>query len=144
MLLIDNGRISDTYAVSTAARGSGNRDGSLQTPLGLHRVAQRIGEHAPRGAIFEHRTDTGRRWQGEKLDRDLILSRILHLEGLEDGVNRGPGIDSFERCIYIHGTNHEDRIGTPCSHGCVRMRNADIIRLFDVVREGDIVVIDQG
>ncbi len=142
--LVEDGHVTHGYPVSTAARGAGNRDGSLQTPLGVHRVAERIGEGAPHGTIFEGRADTGRRWLGETLDRDLILSRILRLEGLEDGVNRGPDIDSLERCIYIHGTNHESRIGTACSHGCVRMRNADVVRLFDQVREGDIVVIDQG
>ncbi len=72
---------------------------------------------------------------------DLILTRVLTLDGLEDGINRGPGVDSASRYIYLHGTNAEHRLGTPCSHGCVRLANADVATLFELVREGDPVVI---
>ena len=72
----------------------------------------------------------------------MILTRILRLEGLEEGVNRGPGIDSFERYIYIHGTNKERQIGAPMSNGCVCMKNNDVVALFNSVKEGTIVVID--
>ena len=133
------------WPVSTATVGLDNRDGSLGTPPGLHRIAARIGEGRPEGAVFVGRQPTGEVWSlqtaaGED-DRDLILTRILTLEGLAEGVNRGPGIDSLERFIYLHGTHREDRLGRPDSHGCVRLGNRDILEVFDRVKEGDPVVI---
>lgn len=140
------GRAAGVYPVSTAARGIGNRDGSLQTPLGLHWVAQRIGDTAPAGTIFRGRSGTG-----EVADiltapeagsgDDHITSRILWLEGLEPGINRGGNVDSFARYIYIHGTNEEGRIGSPVSHGCIRMRNQDLIGLFPRVPLHSLVLI---
>lgn len=141
-----------SWAVSTAAAGVDAREGSGGTPPGVHRILRRIGAGAPPGTIFLSRESTGLTWpadaapgaagpDGEPLPGDLILTRILTLDGLEEGVNRGPGVDSVARYIYIHGTNAEDRLGTPCSHGCVRMANADVMALFDLVREGDPVVI---
>lgn len=140
------------WAVSTAAAGIDAREGSGGTPPGVHRVLRRIGAGAPVGAIFLSREPVGLTWpvnpadgatapDGTPLPADLILTRILTLDGQEEGVNRGPGVDSVARYIYIHGTNAEDRLGTPCSHGCVRMANADVLALFDLVREGDPVVI---
>jgi len=140
--LMRNGRPAAVYPVSTAARGPGTRVDSLKTPIGIHRIARRIGVRAPSGTIFRARRQTRERWKGEDCPDDLILTRILRLEGLEKGFNKGPGVDSFGRCIYIHGTNRERDIGRPASHGCVRMRNDDIVKLFNSVREGDIVVID--
>jgi UDP-N-acetylmuramate--alanine ligase len=143
----------DSWPVSTAAAGLDARDGSGGTPPGAHRISRRIGDQAPRGMVFVSREPTGRLWphdtdfEGRGKDcgadqaEDLILTRILTLDGLEGGVNRGPGVDSGERYIYIHGTNAETRLGTPCSHGCVRLGNADVMALFDLVREGDPVVI---
>ena len=113
----------------------------MRTPPGWHRIHARIGEGAPSGAVFVSREATGDRWKGEPEAADLILTRILTLEGLEDGVNRGPGHDSLERYIYIHGTNHEEELGRPASHGCVRMGNADVIDLFARVAVGDPVVV---
>ena len=104
----------------------------------MHR---RIGEDAGRGCVFASREPTGETWCGEARDDDLILTRILTLDGLEEGVNRGPGHDSLERYIYLHGTNHERLLGRPVSHGCIRLSNADICRLFDGMREGDHVLI---
>jgi len=141
LVLIESGRVLGEYPVSTAAAGIGGEDGSLRTPPGWHRVHARIGAGAPTGAVFESRVATGARWTGEPRDEDMILTRVLTLEGLEDGVNRGPGRDSLERYIYFHGTNHESRLGTPASHGCVRLANDEVIDLFDRVREGDAVVI---
>lgn len=133
-----------TYPVSTAAAGVGGEEGSFRTPPGWHRIHDRIGQGAPSGAVFESRVATGDVWRGERRDGDLILTRVLTLEGLEDGVNRGPGRDSLARYIYIHGTNHEDSLGSPESHGCVRMANADVIELFERVAEGDpVVVVDR-
>ncbi len=110
----------------------------------MHRILQGIGDGAPLGTIFESRQPTGATWNKDAPDNqpeDLILTRLLTLDGQEEGINRGPGMDSRERYIYIHGTNHEDKIGTAVSHGCVRMTNTDIIELFDRVEEGDPVVI---
>jgi UDP-N-acetylmuramate-alanine ligase len=141
---IDGGRVMAEYPVSTAAAGIGGASGSLRTPPGWHRVHARIGAGAPRGAVFESREPTGKVWRGEPREDDLILTRVLTLEGLEPGVNRGPGFDSLERFIYVHGTNHEARLGSPDSHGCVRMANQDVIDLFERVREGDGVLVLEG
>ena len=84
-----------------------------------------------RACVFASREPTGETWTGEARDDDLILTRILTLDGLEDGVNRGPGHDSLERYIYLHGTNHERLLGRPVSHGCIRLSNADICSLFE-------------
>ena len=143
----------DHWPVSTAAAGLDGREGSGGTPPGAHRIARRLGGDAPPGMVFVSREATGRIWSADQPgdqdrvaaehdhDADLILTRVLTLDGLEDGVNRGPGVDSATRYIYIHGTNAEPRLGTPCSHGCVRMGNADVMKLFDLVQEGDPVVI---
>ena len=126
------------FRISTAANGLGNATGSNATPTGWHRVASRIGAGAPTGQVFRSRRRTRRvlapeLWQMPE-GEDLILTRILRLAGLEPGVNRGPGIDSFARYIYIHGTNHEQHLGRPASHGCIRMANRDIVELCDFSR----------
>ena len=117
------------------ARGIGAAAGSHRTPPGWHRVAGRIGATAPLGQIFRARRRTCRvllpsAWRQPPNGEDLILTRILRLDGLEPGVNRGPGIDSFSRYVYLHGTNHEQLLGRPASHGCIRMANRDIAALF--------------
>ena len=127
--------------VSTSANGVGGEEGSFRTPPGWHRIHRRIGAGAARGAVFVSREPTGETWGDETRDDDLILSRVLTLEGLEDGVNRGPGCDSLERFIYLHGTNHEDDLGRPVSQGCVRLGNDDVLELFDRVQEGELVLI---
>ena len=130
-----------TWPVSTATAGINARDGSGGTPPGVHRIDRRIGSGAAPGTIFASREPTGEIWRDEPDERDLILDRILTLEGCEEGVNRGEGVDSRARYIYLHGTNHVDRIGEPCSHGCVRLTPADIVALFGRVEVGDPVVI---
>jgi UDP-N-acetylmuramate--alanine ligase len=130
------------FPASTSRFGIGNREGSNMTPQGIHRVTEKIGDHTPKGRIFRSRIDTGENWDGTPNGENLILSRILRLEGLEEGVNKGPGIDSYERYIYIHGTSKESSVGTPLSHGCVVLRNDDMISLFDSVMEGTIVIIN--
>jgi lipoprotein-anchoring transpeptidase ErfK/SrfK len=142
LLVITDGSIDKSYPVSTSSRGTGNREGSFQTPRGVHRIREKYGAGAPAGRIFRDRLDTGETWPIGKRGENLIMTRILRLEGLEAGVNKGPGIDSYERYIYIHGTNNEHRIGEPFSQGCVCMKNADIIELFDFLEEGAIVIID--
>ena len=141
LVLIEDGRALGEMRVSTAKAGVGSAEGSMRTPPGWHRVHARIGEGAESGAVFESRVLTGWTWRGEASDDDLILSRVLTLEGLEEGVNRGPGVDSLERYIYLHGTNHEAILGRPDSHGCVRLANSDVIALFERAREGDVVLI---
>lgn len=141
VLLVEDGVATGAWPASTAANGIGGEAGSYRTPPGWHRVHGRIGEGAPSGTVFVSREPTGEVWDGGTRDDDLILTRILTLEGLEDGINRGPGCDSLERYIYIHGTNHDESLGRPGSHGCVRMGNGEVIELFDRVREGDPVVI---
>ena len=138
-------------ACSTAAKGVGTELNSEQTPPGWHRICEKIGDGAPWGAIFRSRVNTGRCWKpGDKTSEDLVLTRVLWLEGLEEGINRGRNgkgvsVDSKERSIYIHGTNDEARIGTPTSHGCVRLLNDDVLTLFDRWTEtGDLVYLDPG
>jgi UDP-N-acetylmuramate--alanine ligase len=141
MSLIKDNFISKIYPVSTSLYGIGNQEGSFKTPPGLHIVIEKIGADAPLGRIFKDRLDTGVDWNPQLIQENLILTRILRLKGLQPGVNSGPGIDSFERYIYIHGTGHESEIGKPHSHGCVCMKNIDIIELFDLIAEGTFVTI---
>jgi len=124
------------YTVSTALNGEGFAVGSYRTPTGTFRICERIGDGEPSGKIFKARVAVGIWDPSDASDDDLILTRILRLEGLEP-INA----NTFERCIYIHGTNREDQIGQPASHGCIRLRNADIIELFDMISVGDDVEI---
>lgn len=151
-VLVDTGAQTLTYykgataeavfGASTSRFGIGNSEGSYKTPRGLHRVAEKIGDGAPPRTIFSSRENTGVVWEDGMDDENQILTRILRLQGLEAGVNAGDMIDSYDRYIYIHGTNKEDLIGTPFSHGCVCMRNEDIIALYDMVDVGTYVYID--
>lgn len=146
LLLIEASAVTRTYPVSTAAAGIDARDGSGGTPPGVHRIERKIGADEPTGAVFASRQPTGEIYgppaAGDAPDeRDLILTRILTLAGLEEGVNRGGGVDSQARYIYLHGTNQEDRIGQPVSHGCIRLTSRDVVDLFDQVAAGDPVVI---
>lgn len=134
------------YAVSTAKNGPGELFGSECTPRGLHVIRAKIGDSQPMGAVF-----VGRRWTGEiyndDLDqqfpgRDWILSRILWLSGCEVGRNRLGQVDTMRRYIYIHGAPDHLIGGRPMSHGCIRMRNADVVDLFDRVSTGTTVQID--
>ena len=139
--LLQGDRAAAAWPVSTALNGIGGAENSFKTPPGWHRIQARIGDGAPPGTVFRSREPTGDVWRGEPSDDDLILTRILTLDGLEDGVNRGTGHDSLARYIYFHGTNQEDLIGRAASHGCVRLSNADICTLFNQVREGDLVLV---
>ncbi len=141
-LVSSTANASRSYAISTALNGMGNQNNSFMTPLGLHRICEKIGADEPSGMIFEARVATGR--IAENLDnreRDEITSRILWLDGLEDGINRNGDCDTQARYIYIHGTTDERRIGEPVSAGCVRMTNADVIDFFDRVKVDDLVLI---
>ncbi|WP_081616576.1 MULTISPECIES: L,D-transpeptidase [unclassified Thioalkalivibrio] len=145
----EGGKVTDVFDVSTSERGIGNQDGTYKTPLGLHRIAERFGDGAAPGTVFRARANTGEiaeilTGEGERSRRDNITSRILWLEGLEPGLNRGGSIDSYQRYIYIHGTDEEGRIGEPASEGCVRMRNDEVIELFPRLPVGTLVVILNG
>ena len=142
-LLAPNDTAPHCYPVSTSRHGLGTRKESYQTPQGIHRIAQKIGDGEPQGCVFKSRIASVETClqQADDAQQDVITSRILWLEGLQPGINRGGEVDSFERYIYIHGTADEAHIGEPASIGCVRMKNADVIDLFERVEQGDLVVI---
>jgi len=136
------GGVWRSWPVSTAVRGPGNRRDSLQTPLGEHRIAARIGEGLPALTAFVARRPVGLYRPGrDDPERDWILGRILWLEGMQTGLNRRGAVDTKSRFIYIHGTHEESRIGRPASHGCIRMRIVDMLELFDHSRVGERVRI---
>ena len=132
----DAGRVLKSYSVSTAKRGVGEKNGSLQTPRGRHIVRARIGAGQPLRAVFVRRRATGEIWTPELhakyLGRDWMLTRILWLSGCEVGRNRLGDVDTMRRMIYVHGAPDSADIGKPGSHGCVRMRNEDVAELFEL------------
>jgi lipoprotein-anchoring transpeptidase ErfK/SrfK len=128
------------YAISTALHGPGEAHGSGCTPRGLHRVRARVGAGCAPGTVFVGRRATGEVYSPELAaahpGRDWILTRILWLSGCEPGINRGGTVDTLRRYIYIHGCPDDCAMGVPLSHGCVRIRNADVVALFDAVCVG--------
>lgn len=136
-LFADNGEVLREYPVSTAGAGVGEISGSFQTPRGQHLIRAKIGAGQPANTVFVRRRPTGEIWTPELAEqfpgRDWILTRILWLSGCEAGRNRHGCVDTMRRYIYIHGTPDVTDMTTPGSHGCVRMRNADLIELFDLV-----------
>lgn len=144
IVLLENGKSIKVFAVSTSKNPPSCVADSYGTPTGLHAIADKIGAGAPEGMVFKGRVATGQLFNEvskEDAARNLITSRILRLRGLESGKNSGTDCDSYERYVYIHGTNHEDRIGQPASAGCVQLRNSEVIELFDQVETGDLVWI---
>ena len=139
-LLGDDGACIRRYSVSTARNGAGEASGSFCTPRGRHIIRARIGAGAPIGAAFRGRRPTGEVWTPELAaanpGRDWILTRILWLSGTEPGFNRLGEVDSMRRYIYIHGTPDSEPMGVPLSIGCVRMRNRDVVELFELVPAG--------
>ncbi|MFT5548403.1 MAG: hypothetical protein ACI9CO_000318 [Candidatus Azotimanducaceae bacterium] len=134
--------LTQHYTISTAAAGVGNRLDSYKTPFGIHQIKQKIGDAEANGTVFKGRKPIGRiSNQTDNQDEDEITTRILWLDGMEQGINRGGGDDTLARYIYIHGTSDEMRIGQAVSHGCIRMRNKDVIKLFDGVLVNDLVFI---
>lgn len=142
------GRVLARWPVSTALKGAGNAEGSNQTPLGRHRVRARIGAGQPIYTVFRGRRPTGEIYSDaigrEFPHRDWILTRMLWLCGEEKGFNRGGCVDSQRRYIYIHGTPDTEPMGEPRSHGCIRMRNQDVLDLFERVPVGTPVFITQA
>jgi L,D-transpeptidase YbiS len=147
MQLLDGDRVLADYAVSTGGNGPGEINGSGCTPRGRHIVRAKIGRGAPSGSVMIGRRPTGEVWTPELHaqfpKRDWILTRILWLSGMEHGRNRLGCVDTFRRYIYLHGTPDITKLGAPGSKGCVRMRNADIIELFDRIPVGTEVDIHE-
>ena len=144
MQFFRGGGLVKSWVVSTSKRPPSNVKDSLGTPRGLHEIAERIGGGQPPGMVFKSRVSTGRHFSelpDGAVNDNLITSRILWLRGLEPTVNRGGNVDTYERYVYIHGTNHESRLGEPLSSGCVLMGNLDIVELYEDVRTGDHVFI---
>ena len=146
-LFDDDGKLLHQYPVSTSKYGTGSRNGSEKTPLGLHRIKNKLGGSMPVNEVFIGRVPHGSleecQQRGVELPDDVIMSRIMWLEGMEPGRNQGGYVDTYQRYIYIHGTNHEDSIGTPSSIGCIRMRNQDVVDLFRQVEIGSEVLIEE-
>ncbi len=137
------------HVISTSLRPPSNLKDSLGTPRGLHAIAEKHGAGQPPGIVFKARVSTGKHFSefpADQQEKNLITSRILWLRGLEPGVNAGRNaagatVDTYDRYVYLHGTNHEERLGRPFSGGCIEMNNLEIIALFDEVRVGDHVWI---
>ena len=136
LAIIDRGNVLAIYPVSTSKFGLGDWRGSRFTPLGKLEIAKKIGDNAPPGAVFKDRLRTGEVVGPDSPGRDPIVTRILWLRGLE-----AQNANAFTRDIYIHGTPEEQRIGTPASYGCIRMRSSDVIQLYDIVGTGAAVTI---
>ena len=145
LYLIENNLIKASYPISTSKYGEGSIQNSFKTPLGEHSIKEMIGEEAEINTIFTSRINTKRSAtiidQFEDTDNDYVTSRIIWLDGEEEGFNKGGNVDSFRRYIYIHGTHEEGLIGTKASHGCIRMFNYDVIELFKLVNIGTKVLI---
>jgi hypothetical protein len=142
---IQNDSIIKEYIISSSAYGIGSKAGSNKTPIGLHSIKEKYGDNTPINGRM-----TGRVFYGDiatiytdetKSKTDDITSRIFWLEGMEKGKNKGKGIDSFSRYIYIHGTSEEGRLGKPASHGCIRMKNKEVIDLYKLIEVGTLVLI---
>jgi len=143
--VVSNNNILKTYTVSTAKAGIGSKKNSNKTPLGVHRIKNKIGDKAPLGTIFFARQPSGQIAEiytdTTDTPKDYVTTRILWLDGLEPGKNKGGKVDSYERYIYIHGTHEEGLLGKPMSMGCIRMKNIDVTELFNMVKEGTLVII---
>ncbi|MES9971617.1 MAG: L,D-transpeptidase [Candidatus Thiodiazotropha sp.] len=145
LLCCEADRVVKSYPVSTAVNGPGEICGSGCTPRGKHRIRLKIGNDCPENTVFVARRPTGERFNDQLAAsdpaRDWILTRILWLTGIETGKNRGGNVDTLRRFIYIHGTPEDQPMGVVASHGCIRMRNQDLIELFDRVETGTLVEI---
>ncbi|HET6407102.1 MAG TPA: L,D-transpeptidase, partial [Chthoniobacteraceae bacterium] len=136
--LLDGDTLTRRYVISSSRHGLGSEPGSNRTPLGKFRIAEKHGDNAEPGMIFVSRVATGK-FGHEDDPKDNVQTRILWLEGLEEG-----NANTYDRYVYIHGTNAESRLGVPASEGCIRMSNADVIDLYNAVEAGTEVQIDAG
>jgi hypothetical protein len=145
LYLIENDSTIKKYPISTSKNGIGSKQDSYKTPPGLHTIKRKIGGDVPFGGIMISRVYEGKiakiLTERENAPKDYVTSRIMWLQGEEPSVNRGRNIDSYNRYIYIHGTPEEGYIGEPASHGCIRMKNKDVIELYDIVEEGTPILI---
>ena len=132
---------AQSFRISTSRFGIGQVAHSNRTPLGLHRIARKIGGGLPWGAVFKSRKLIGYTWEG--LANAAIVHRILWLEGLQPGFNRGGNVDTFQRYVYIHGTGDETTLGRPASHGCVHVRGTELLPLYDLLPPGTLVWISR-
>ncbi|MDP8268078.1 MAG: L,D-transpeptidase [Candidatus Tenebribacter davisii] len=135
MLIEDNYKIAE-YPISSSKFGLGNKTGSNMTPLGYHKINEKLGDHAHINSIYKNGkfTDKIATVNGKYNEKEsVITTRIIKLEGLENNINKGGEVDSLKREIWIHGTPFENKIGTPASHGCIRMKNEDIILLYNSI-----------
>ena len=148
LTVFDGTQILAHFSISTAANGAGCQKNSGCTPTGQHVIRAKIGEGAPINSVFVGRRATGEICSPELMaefpNRDWILTRILWLSGTEVGVNRLGDVDTMQRYIYIHGTPDDVALGQPGSHGCIRMRNTDVIALFNMVPFGTPIHISGG
>ena len=142
-LSVEDFRFVKTITCSTSRFGIGQQEGSNCTPLGLHRIAEKIGAGEPPGTVFKARKVVGHTSQPGFSDAK-ITTRILWLEGLEPGFNQGGQVDSQARYIYIHGTADQASIGRPTSHGCIHLSDADLVPLFDLLPGGTLVWIAEA
>ena len=146
--LIEDAHTLLDVSVATAKNGPGEKSGSECTPRGMHQIRAKIGANCPENTVFVGRRPTGERYHRELRvqfpNRDWILTRILWLSGLEPGKNRLGDVDTMRRYVYIHGCPDDDKMGIPSSHGCIKMRNSDVISLFDLVETGTRVNIMEG
>ena len=145
LTLFEGSNVVVKYSISTAKNGVGQKNGSECTPLGEHVIDAKIGSGAVENTVFVGRKETGEIFSNElkenNPDRDWILTRILWLSGLEQGKNKGGDVDTLNRYIYIHGCPDSDSFSSPSSHGCVKMRNKDVMELFENVDVGTRVLI---
>lgn len=145
LYLIGDGLVIDEFTVSTAANGIGSTLGSFKTPVGLHRIAEKVGDDLPINTIISQKVSTGVvatiDTSGHDTGQDVITTRVLHLDGMEDDVNKGGQSDSYSRGIFIHGTQEEGRLGSAASKGCIRMANEEIMALFEKVEVDTFVII---
>jgi len=147
LYLFELGAITKTYKISSSKYGEGSELGSFKTPLGKHEVKKLIGHDEKIGMRFTGRipSEIFPIYSTEKIyvADDVVQSRIIWLSGMEEGENKGPGVDSFDRFIYIHGTPEEWLLGEKASKGCIRMSNTDVIELFDLLEGGETVLINK-
>ena len=146
-VLVDSKEILLEYIMSSSKFGNGSQIHSNKTPLGWHKVTERFGGEQLQGSIFKARQPQKsilqpNEWRNDE-DGDFVLTRILWLDGLEPGVNQGGSLDTHTRCIYIHGTNQEHLLGTPASHGCIRLSNRDVMELFDLTEGRELYCLIQ-
>lgn len=145
MYFFANDKIAQTYSISTSRKPPSCLENSLGTPTGLHKIDGKIGAGEKLRTVFRGRLPQGliEEQTSEEKAKNLITTRIMRLRGLEVGKNCGGNVDTYARFVYIHGTNQEDKIGTPNSHGCILLGNKDVAELFDLVENNSIVFISE-